>query len=623
MARVNDEKENHVSIGRLIRNAISLGLVLAKSDRRQGIMFSKFKMLGLRAKMSVSILGATLLAMAITVAYLGFSARQMALSQAQNQAFEVGQRWGAVVQAEIQTAMDAARTLAQALEGMKARGIPQRDMMDGALKNVLEKYPTFLAVWTCWEPNALDNNDYRYQNAVGHDATGRFIPYWNRLNGNVDVQPLKGYKIQGQGDYYIVPRSSGKEVVLDPIPYEVDGETVGLKTVLAVPVHYGNEVVAVVGVDLPLRPFFEPIIKQVRGFFEEGYGFLIANNGVFAAHPTKWANVGKPMEYFKFQPSSIKAVKDGKTAYEYKVSKTTGRNQFYAFAPINIGFADKKWSLAVTIPVDRITAKAYGFFYRSLGIGLVALLVVASVVWFLIGRVTQPIVNMAGTIRQVANERDLTLDIPVASHDEIGIMAREFNNMMRALRQSFLLFGDAAGHVNAQAGEVARRATANRDRAENEEKQMSTIQDTVLQMGETAGEVQGSSARQAEAASTSFTSVEQLIENMQDVNASTSEQIQDASVATERVAAMGETAAKVTSTARRQSEQVGQVTSAMQQIAKSVDEMTRAAERATEQGRTVLGAAEEGRLTVDATVAGMHAIKDSSDQISDIIGGCR
>jgi methyl-accepting chemotaxis protein len=47
--------------------------------------------------------------------------------------------------------------------------------------------------------------------------------------------------------------------------------------------------------------------------------------------------------------------------------------------------------------------------------------------------------------------------------------------------------------------------------------------------------------------------------------------------------------------------------------------MTEAAERATEQGRQVLEAAEEGRLTVNATVSGMKAIKESSEQISDII----
>jgi methyl-accepting chemotaxis protein len=167
---------------------------------------------------------------------------------------------------------------------------------------------------------------------------------------------------------------------------------------------------------------------------------------------------------------------------------------------------------------------------------------------------------------------------------------------------------------------VNRRATANRDRAEQEEKQMEVIQDTVGQMGDTAGEVQQASTQQAEGADQSFKRTEDLIESMKRVDEASGEQIQEASVATERVAAMGETGAKVTAIAQSQANQVAQVTEAMRAIAKSVDEMTRAANRATEQGRTVLQAAEEGRETINATVTGMQAIKESSSQISDIIG---
>jgi methyl-accepting chemotaxis protein len=167
---------------------------------------------------------------------------------------------------------------------------------------------------------------------------------------------------------------------------------------------------------------------------------------------------------------------------------------------------------------------------------------------------------------------------------------------------------------------VARRAAANRDRAEDEEKQMAVIKDTVLQMGETAGQVQNASASQASTAIDATERVEALTAGMKLVDESTGEQIQEASVATERVAAMGETGAKVTATAQKQSEQVIQMTDAMNSIAKSVEEVALAATRATEQGRTVLEAATEGQQTVDATVGGMQAIKDSSEQIADITG---
>ncbi len=580
-------------------------------------MFEKLRDLGLRPKMAIQILAAAAVVMAAAILWVGINARQMALDEAHDKAFEVARRWGAVVQAEVQTAMDAARTIAQALEGMKGRGVPPRDMIDGILKNVLEQYPTFLAVWTCWEPNALDGKDFEFKNAIGHDATGRYIPYWNRLYGEVDVEALANYTVEGAGDYYQVPLKSGKEEVFDPVAYEVDGGKF-LKTILAVPVRFEDQVVGVVGIDLPLKPFLEPIIKRVK-FFDIGYGFMMANNGVMIAHPTKWANVGKTMEFFKFEKQAIDAVRQGKETSQYKVSTTTGKKAFYAFAPISIGLADKRWSLVTNIEENKITERARQIFTRSLLIGFGGLFILGAIVWFLVGGITQPILRMAGTIRQVARDRDLTLDVQVSSRDEIGVMGREFNNMMKAMRDSFTMVDDAAKHVNAQSADVAKRATANRDRAEDEEKQMGVILDTVGQMGETAGQVQNASKSQADAANESSRRVEQLMETMKKVDDASSEQIQEASVATERVAAMGETGAKVTATAQRQGEQVIQMTDAMRAIARSVEEMTRAADRATEQGRTVLEAAQEGQATVDATVNGMQAIKTSSEQISDII----
>jgi methyl-accepting chemotaxis protein len=488
--------------------------------------------------------------------------------------------------------------------------------MDGILKNVLEQYPQFLAVWTCWEPNAMDGKDFQFINAIGHDATGRYIPYWNRLSGEIDIQPLVDYNVPGKGDYYLETLNSDKEKVFDPVPFEMNGEQ-QLKTILTVPVRYEGKPVGVVGIDIPLRSF-EPIIKKVK-FFKHGYGFMMANNGVFVAHPTKWANVGKPMEFFNFDPKSIQAVKEGRAVSEEKVSKTTGENQFYAFSPISIGFADKKWSLATTVSDSEVTERARHIFWQSMGIGVGAIVILGVIVWFLVGGISKPILNMAGTIRQVARDRDLTIDVPVTSRDELGIMGREFNNMMKALRDSFAMVDDAAKHVNQQSGDVAKRAAANRDRAENEEKQMGVILDTVGQMGETAGEVQKASSNQGDRANEAFSRVVELIEGMKAVDASSGEQIEEAGVATERVAAMGETGAKVSATAQRQSEQVIQMTQAMRAIAKSVEEVATAANRATEQGRTVLEAANEGQQTVDATVSGMKAIKESSEQIAEII----
>lgn len=579
-------------------------------------MWDKIRSLGMRPRMAVQILLVAVLALFLSIGYIGYQARSSARAQAEEAALEVARHWAAVVQTEIQVAMDTARTLAQAIEGMKIRGEPSRYMINGMLKHILEEYPNFVAVWACFEPNALDGRDQDFANAIGHDTTGRFIPYWNRLEGVTALAPLHAYNVEGRGEYYLRPLRTGKEVIFDPIAFEMGGIE-QLKTILTVPVRYQGNVVGVIGIEIPLTAF-EPVIKRVR-FYETGYGFLVSNKGVISAHPTVWSDVGETLVSYGFDANTIQAVRDGREATEYQVSRATGEETYFAFSPIRIGFADQQWSLATNIPLEIINQRAREIAMQAAAIGVLAILILAVVVWLVAGNITRPILGLANTVRQVAKERDLTLDVPVTGRDEIGMMGREFNNMMKALRDSFGMVEDAAKGVNSQSGEVAKRATANRDRAEQDDQQIGIILSTVEQMGETAAQVQQASLAQADVANKSYDSMAELIKNMKEIDEATSDQIQEAGVATERVAAMGETALKVTGTAQRQGQQVLQVTESMRLIAKSVEEMTRAAERATEQGRMVLEAAEEGRATVDATVSGMRAIKGSSEQIAEII----
>ncbi len=580
-------------------------------------MWDKLKNLGLRPKMAALITTAAALALFFAVLWVGFNARRAALDEARDKTTKTAQRWGAQVQSEMQVAMDTARTLAQSLEGMKNRGVPPRDMMDGILKNVLERFPSYLAVWTCWEPNAMDGKDFQFINAIGHDETGRYIPYWNRLGGEIDIQPLTDYNVPGKGDYYLEPLHSDSETIFEPSLVE-GGEKERYKAVLAVPIHYEGKPVGVVGIDILLESF-QPLIKKVK-IYEQGYGVVVSNNGTTAIH-ARTDLIGRTnMKGLGFDPEVLKAIADGQEIGFDIISPITKRPTFYIFTPISFGAAKKKWSFGANVPLSSVTHRATVIFWQSLGVGLIGIIALGAIVWLIVGGISKPILNMAGMIRQIARDRDLTIDIPVTSRDELGIMGREFNNMLKALRDSFAMVDDAAKHVSAQSGDVAKRATANRDRAENEEKQMGVILDTVGQMGETAGLVQQASNSQADRANEAFSRVVELIDGMKTVDASSNEQIKEAGLATERVTAMGETGAKVNATAVRQSEQVVQMTRAMRDIAKSVEEVAVAANRATEQGRTVLDAATEGQQTVDATVTGMKAIKESSEQIAEIIG---
>lgn len=579
-------------------------------------MLQKFRNLKLRTKMLLSICSVAWLAFAVTVTYIGYNARDLAEKEALDKARETAYRYANQVKAELGHPMDVAKALARSFEGMKEQGVPPRQMMDGVLKRLLENNPGFLAVWTCWEPNALDGKDSDFIDAFGHDETGRYVPYWNRLPGEIDIEPLAGYTDPEKGAYYFESLKSGQEVVFDPVPYTVDGTT-RLKTIITVPVRFHDKNIAVVGVEVPLTSF-TPLVKQIK-LFDTGYGFLIANNGVFAAHPTKQSNVGKHMDFFDFEKKVIDDVKAGREASQYKVSKTTGKKTYYIMAPISIGSAKKKWSLAVNIPIDKVLEQPQKVFYSTLIVGNLALLGLLGVVYLISGGISRPVVEISGVVNKVAADRDLTLQVPVKTGDEVGTMAREFNKMISELRESLKVADLAATEVDSFSNEVSKRATANKDRATEEERQMGVIQDTVSQMGTTAGEVAQFSHSQRDAANLSYRRVENLIESMRQMGQASSEQIQDANTASERVTVMGETGGTVVANAGKQGEQVVKVTDAVRQIDTIVVEMTGATGRATEHGQGVLTAAREGTRSVRETVLGMQAIAESSEKIADII----
>jgi hypothetical protein len=263
---------------------------------------------------------------------------------------------GAVLQEKTMAVMNTAKKLSHSIGEMNKGGDLSPQQINYMLKSTIEKHPEFLAAWVCLEQSALNHTEMDSQNFEGYDTAGRFVPYWSRVNGEIQSNPLKNYTKKGLGDYYLIPFSTGIEKIFNPIVTEVGGKRL-FKTILAVPIRFGEKVVGVVGIDILLRDFFEPIVKKIR-FYGIGYCFIVSNDGTMAAHPHVWANVGKTMEFFSFHPDSIRAVAEGKEAIEIKTSKTTGNKVTYMFVPVQVSENSTPWALVANIPFGYLRQKA-------------------------------------------------------------------------------------------------------------------------------------------------------------------------------------------------------------------------------------------------------------------------
>ncbi|MCL4823157.1 MAG: cache domain-containing protein, partial [Anaerolineales bacterium] len=164
----------------------------------------------------------------ILIGYSVFTFRNAAIDNATKEALAFSEVQASQVMDVLSPPLVKARTLAESLEAVKDPSIPialSRDEANAILRKVLLENPSFLGTYTLWEPNEFDGSDRQYARAVAHDETGRFIPYWVRdLDGIIHTEALTQYEIPGVGDWYIIPRSTLKEVAIAPIVRRIQGQ---------------------------------------------------------------------------------------------------------------------------------------------------------------------------------------------------------------------------------------------------------------------------------------------------------------------------------------------------------------------------------------------------------------
>jgi methyl-accepting chemotaxis protein len=370
-----------------------------------------------------------------------------------------GEQAGAV-QAEFDVALDAARTMAHTFEVSKQKNngraplVLGRDQINAILLNVLEKNPGFNGTYSCWEPNALDGRDDEFRTGKdGNNAlTGRFTPYWNRdANGNIAVQPLVEYDTLDKhpngvlkGGWYIGPRDTHTESVLDPFPYIVQGRQVWLTT-LSVPVMVDGKFYGVAGTDYDLS-FVQELSKQVDKALLDGQGevAIISNMGLVVADSEHPELIGQHFKALMADgwDAALSAVQAGKS--QASIDENSGMAT--AFAPINLGRTGKPWSVVVRVHKDIILAEAHALgtaladrgtssaFWQA-GVSLAIVLAAIAILWWAAGGIARPIraaVHLADTIRSGDFSQRLKFD----AADEVGRLARSLDSMAESLEKA-------------------------------------------------------------------------------------------------------------------------------------------------------------------------------------------
>lgn len=393
----------------------------------------------LLTKILLSILSTCVIIFATVIGIDLYKVNQSEVNNAEKIASQEGQKQAKNVEAQLNHTMDTVNTIATTFGSMAEQHKANRQMANAILKKTLEQNPNFTATWTIWEPNAFDGKDKKYANTKGHDKTGRFVPYWNRGGNKINLEPSVDYDKPGAGDYYLLARNSGKQVIINPYLYPIGGKQV-LITSLVVPIKINGKIVGAAGVDIMLKSI-QKINDSIK-LYKSGFGEIISNDGTIVANKSNYF-VGRSA--YKTADSKhlnkIKAAIQSGQSLAY--TDLSGKQDVYkVYSPIHIGSSDKPWSLMVTIPLNEVKENSNAILKLSLIISIAGILILALVLTIIARKLVNPILKAVDNIKKIA-AGDLTTEaLKVHSKDEIGQLAIAMNEMTTNTRT---LIQDAAG----------------------------------------------------------------------------------------------------------------------------------------------------------------------------------
>jgi methyl-accepting chemotaxis protein len=366
----------------------------------------------------------------------------------------------------------------------------------------------------------------------GAGPGGRFSPYCYFDGGKVEVVALEDF----EDPAYLLPKSSGIPVMLDPYEYAVGRETI-LITSIAVPIRAEGKVVGVIGFDLPLTDIQQ--ISQTQKPFPDAITAVFSNNGTITAHFDE-SRIGKSMMETekdmagRYLDDFVNAIKAGKPYSFANYIEALEAEMIVFSIPVNIGNTNEHWNYAVAVNRDTIMSPVYEMLNITIVISVVVLILVVVAALLLSRSISKPIVKVAGTLKDISEgEGDLTRSIAVHSKDEIGSLALYFNKTLEKIKNLVVIIkyeaanlhniGDELAGNMTQTAAAVNEITANiksiKGRVINQSAGVSETNATMEQVVANINKLNGHIENQSDNVSKASAAIEQMVANVHSVTA--------------------------------------------------------------------------------------------------------
>lgn len=260
-------------------------------------------------------------------------------------------------------AENTAKQFQNILKIMKEHNKTNREFVTVIMKEILINEPELFGIWTVWEPNKFDNKDKLFINQLGHDNTGRFIPYWNRGKNEYYFEPCVDFDRKDErGDYYNIPKNTRKSFITKPITYKIAGKDITVVS-FCYPIIINNEFLGVAGVDLSLD-YLQNMIDKIHDDKSNIYSFIITQQGIIAAYPNK-DFIGVSLYELNKTLKKYELFFNNGSEFSTNISENPTKIKEFVYHYIPVKLENTYWFISIAMPQD-MTYQIYEIIYNNI-----------------------------------------------------------------------------------------------------------------------------------------------------------------------------------------------------------------------------------------------------------------